>query len=231
MKPSYAMNPRGKCAFTFAISTAILTTASLLVAEGQPATLAGSNGPPQSLATPSPTSCTCDCLVGYGAPILSVTRLDGSTGLLLGARGGAVLRRRFVLGAAGFSLLNNVTMPASAQLGPGSHNIRFGSGGFWFAYILSPELLVHPTFGVLLGGGSVSYQVTDQAAGAPATYATSSFFLAQPEIEADVNVTRFMRIGVGAYYRFVVGVKLEDKLTNGDVGGPGALLAIKFGSY
>jgi hypothetical protein len=39
------------------------------------------------------------------------------------------------------------------------------------------------------------------------------------------------RIGVCAFYRFVVGVKLEDKLTNGNVGGPGALLAIKFGYY
>ena len=51
-------------------------------------------------------------------------------------------------------LVNDATMPASAQLGPGSHNIRFGSGGFWFAYILGPEWLVHPTFGVLLGGGA-----------------------------------------------------------------------------
>ena len=91
--------------------------------------------------------------------------------------------------------------------------------------------MVHPTFGVLVGGGSVGYQVTDQAAGTPATYTNSSFYQAQPEVEVDVNVTRFMRIGVGAYYRFVFGVKLEDKLTNGDVGGPGALLAIKFGSY
>ncbi len=223
------MKAKGKFASTFAMPIAILTTASLSVAQGQPATLA--NGPPQTLATPSPTSCTCDCLVGYGAPILSVTRLAGSTGLLLGARGGAILRRRFVLGAAGFSLLNDVAMPASAQLGAGSHNISFGSGGFWFAYILSPDWVVHPTFGVLLGGGSVGYQVTERAAGTPATYTSSSFFLAQPEIEADVNVTRFMRIGVGAYYRFVVGVKLEDKLTNGDVGGPGALLAIKFGYY
>jgi hypothetical protein len=226
------MNPRNNGAITFALSVAILTTTSLSVAEGQPVTLAEPTpGPPQTLATPAPTSCTCDCLVGYGAPILSVTRLAGSTGFLLGAWGGAVLRRRFVLGAAGFSLVNDTAMPASAQLGPGSHDIRFGGGGFWIAYILSPEWLVHPTFGLLLGGGSISYQVTQQAAGTPATYAVSSFLQAQPEIEADVNVTRFMRIGAGVYYRFVVGVKLEDKLTNADVSGPGALLAIKFGSY
>lgn len=226
------MNPRGKYAFTFAIPIAILATSSLAVAQEQPATLAApAAGPSQSLATPSPTSCTCDCLVGYGSPILSVTRLAGATGLLVGARGGAVLLRRFVLGAAGFSLVNNVTMPASAQLGPGSHNIQYGSGGFWFAYILSPEWVVHPTFGLLLGGGSVGYQVTEQAAGAPPTYTNSAFFQAQPEVEVDVNVTQFMRIGVGAYYRFVVGVKLEDKLTNADVGGPGGLLAIKFGTY
>jgi hypothetical protein len=150
---------------------------------------------------------------------------------MLGARGGAVLRRHFVLGAAGFSLVNEPNMPASAQLGAGSHNISLGGGGFWFAYVLSPEWVVHPSFGVLLGGGSVGYQVTDQAPGLPATYTSSSFFLAEPEVEVDVNVTRFMRVGVGAYYRVVLGVKLEDKLTNGDVGGPGALLAVKFGVY
>jgi hypothetical protein len=227
------MDPKGKYAFAFAIPIAILSTASLCFGEeGKPATLAGgAAGPPQTLATPSPTSCTCDCLVGYGAPIIGVTRLAGATGLLLGARGGAVLRRQFVLGAGGFSLVNDVAAPAAAQGGPGSHNLRFGSAGFWFAYILSPDWLVHPTFGVLLGGGTVGYQVTEQGPGTPATYTNSSFYLAQPEIEADINVTRFMRIGVGAYYRFVLGVKLEDKVTNGDVGGPGALLAIKFGYY
>ncbi len=226
------MKPRGKCAVAFAIPIAILSTGSVAAAEGPPATLAGgTDGPPHTLSAPSPTSCTCDCLVGYGAPIIGVTRMAGSTGLLLGARGGAVLRRRFVLGAAGFSLANDVDMPASAQLGAGAHTIKFGEGGFWFAYILSPDWLVHPTFGVLLGGGSVGYQVTPLATGAPATYTNSSFYLAQPEIGADVNVVRWMRIGVGVYYRFVVGVKLEDKLTNADVGGPGAQLAIKFGYY
>ena len=130
------MNSSVRYFFAFAIPSAILATTSLSLAEGQPATLASPSGAPQTLATPSPTSCVCDCLVGYAAPIVAVTRLAGATGLLMGARGGAVLRRRFVLGAAGFTLVNDATMPASAQLGPGSHNIRFGSGGFWFAYIL-----------------------------------------------------------------------------------------------
>jgi hypothetical protein len=161
----------------------------------------------------------------------SVTRLAGETGFLVGGRGGAVLRHRFVLGAAGLTIVNDVNMPSSAALGPGSHNIGFSGGGFWFAYILLPEAIVHVTGGVLLGGGSVSYQVTDQAPGVPATYTRSSFYQVAPEAEVEVNVLRFMRIALGGYYRFVANVKLESKLQNSDVAGPGALLLVKFGTY
>jgi hypothetical protein len=210
----------------------VLLAPSFAAAQEKLQTLAGGkDGPPQTLATPAPTSCICDCLVGYGGPLVSVTRLADQTGILIGGRGGAVLRRRFVLGGAGFGMVSEPSMPASAQLGPGAHDIQFGAGGFWFAYILSPDWLIHPTFGLMLGGGSVSYRATDQAPGVPATYAASSFFHVQPELEADINVTRFMQVGVGVYYRFVAGVKLEDKLTNADVGGPGATLALKFGVY
>jgi hypothetical protein len=187
--------------------------------------------PPATLASPANNSCTCECLVGFGAPTIGLTRLVGQTGLLFGGRGGAVLRRHFVLGAAGYGLLNKVTMPASAGLGPGGHDVSFGGGGFWFAYIVSPEWIVHPTVGLLLGGGSVSYGVTDQAPGAPATRAQSAFYEASPEIGVDVNVAHFLRIGVGAYYRIATGVKLEDKLKSSDVSGPGATLSLDFGVY
>ena len=94
-----------------------------------------------------------------------------------------------------------------------------------------PEAIVHLTVGALLGGGTVNYRVTDQAPGAPATYAVDGFFQAQPEVEAEVNVLRFMRVAVGGYYRIAAGVELEGKLGNSDVSGPGGLLLVKFGKY
>jgi hypothetical protein len=87
------------------------------------------------------------------------------------------------------------------------------------------------TVGALIGGGSVSYRVTDQAPGAPATYAIDGFFQATPEVEVEVNVLRFMRVALGGYYRIAVGVELEGKLGNSDVSGPGGLLLVKFGKY
>ena len=203
---------------------ALLVGTSFAKADPPAATLEGPSRKPTEPAA-------CDCLVGYAGPMASVTRLAGETGFLVGGRGGAVLRHRFVLGAAGLTIVNDVNMPSSAALGPGSHNIGFSGGGFWFAYILLPETIVHVTGGVLLGGGSVSYQVTDQAPGVPATYTRSSFYQVAPEAEVEVNVLRFMRIALGGYYRFVANVKLENKLQNSDVAGPGALLLVKFGTY
>jgi hypothetical protein len=204
---------------------ALFVSTRQALADPPPATLAKPAGEPPS------GPCACDRLTGFGAPLVGITRVAGGTGVMIGGEGGAVLKHRFVLGAAGAGMVNDVAMPSSANLGAGTHNIGFGYGGFWFAYIIGPEWIIHPSVGVMLGGGSISYQITDKAPGMPATHAVSSFFQASPEIDADINVTRFLRIDVGVFYRIVAGVDLEDVLKNSDVSGPGAQLAIKFGNY
>lgn len=206
------------------IAAAALLFAPLAKADPPAQTLEGPSQRPQEPAV-------CDCLVGFAGPLISVSSVAGQAGIFVGGQGGAVLRNRFVLGAAGFALVNGPTMPSSANLGAGDHVIGMSYGGFWFGYIAVPQAIVHLTVGALIGGGSVSYRVTDQAPGAPATYAIDGFFQAQPEVEAEVNVLRFMRVALGAYYRIAAGVELEGKLGNSDVSGPGGLLLVKFGKY
>jgi hypothetical protein len=205
---------------------AVLSSARLAMAEPPTKTLAKPEG-----EAPVRGPCDCDRLTGFGGPLAGITSVAGGTGFIIGGEGGAVLKHRFVLGAAGAVLVNKINMPASANLGPGTHDVGFGYGGFWFSYIIGPDWIIHPSVGVLIGGGSISYQIADKAPGMPATHAMSTFFQASPEIDADINVTRFLRIDLGVFYRIVPSVDLEDVLKASDVSGPGAQLAIKFGAY
>ena len=46
----------------------------------------------------------------------------------------------------------------------------------------------------------------------------------------DINVSSWLRIGLGASYRIAVGLDLEE-ITNSDISGPSGLIILKFGKF
>jgi len=59
---------------------------------------------------------------------------------------------------------------------------------------------------------------------------TSTVFVFEPGINAELNVTSFFRINAGISYRIVTGIDLYG-LRNGDLGGPSGNLVFKFGKF
>ena len=49
-------------------------------------------------------------------------------------------------------------------------------------------------------------------------------------MNAEVNVTSYMRVNLGGSYRFVSGAKLAE-ITNEDIDGPSASLTLKFRGF
>lgn len=57
-----------------------------------------------------------------------------------------------------------------------------------------------------------------------------SFVVVEPSFQIELNVTQFLRINVGAGWRFVTGVEKYD-LSNSDIGGPSVNFILKFGRF
>jgi hypothetical protein len=59
---------------------------------------------------------------------------------------------------------------------------------------------------------------------------TETFFVVEPEVAVEANMTNFMRIALGASYRYVTGVQ-QPGLSTATLSSPAASLAFKFGVF
>ena len=104
--------------------------------------------------------------------------------------------------------------------------LEMGYGGLELGYVHRPDELVHFSLGVLIGAGGVVWNPDGQSG----SQVDDAFFVAEPELDVVLNVTRFFRVALGASYRLTQGVKLFD-LRDADLSGLAGLVALKFGSF
>ena len=177
---------------------------------------------------------------GFGAPVVKYTQIKGDPALLIGGRGGWIINHTFVLGAGGYSLVTDVeTDTPPSILFPvypylGSY-INLGYGGLELEYIVQSDQMLHFSVYTLIGGGAVSYRGQElndviHLSEYDYDYPNDAFFVLEPAVNAELNVTSFMRICAGFSYRFISGVRM-DNLKNSDLTGPSGVLTFKFGSF
>jgi hypothetical protein len=162
---------------------------------------------------------------GYGSPELKLTALNGRSALLVGGEGGWIIGRRLVLGGGGYGAATEVTAPSILQSPGGNAHLGMGYGGFRLGGIVGSRKLTHVTFGVLIGGGGATASTSD------GTYHRSdTFFVVEPDLGAEVNLARHVRLGLGGTYRFVGGTEVSG-FTSTRLNGPAAMLALRFGVF
>lgn len=166
---------------------------------------------------------------GCGGPSIHGTLVNGERGVLVGGYGGVMLNQTIILGGGGWGLVNNIKADEAVQvLNPGNTQyIRFGYGGFYMEYVHNPLDLFHFSASTLIGGGGVVYshdmKEPDERDGNP-------FFVIEPSLNAEVNVTDFLRTNIGVSYRWVNGLDMPH-LTNADLSQVSVNLNFKFGWF
>ncbi len=168
---------------------------------------------------------------GFGGPVVKITSVAGTNATISGGRGGFIVNRRFVIGGGGYGLVNENIRTGYRFSNGAEPTLGFGYGGLEFEYITQPTRLVHATFGTLLGGGEAFYEDTQTQGGTTSTQRISTnVFVLEPQIMAELNVTRWFRPGIGVTYRYVSGTDLPG-LADSDLSGVAGLLTFKFGSF
>jgi hypothetical protein len=160
---------------------------------------------------------------GWGGPVVRVGDFAGKTAGFIGGRGGVLLGRGFTIGGMGMGLVNdNIREPA-----PGSRQLMMGYGGLYVEQMLAPSKLVHVSVGALLGGGGASWvDRLDRRIQTP----SDGFFVVEPEVSLEVNVTRFFRLGLTGSYRYLDGLGLSGLPTD-QLNGPMGGVSFKFGRF
>ena len=90
-----------------------------------------------------------------------------------------------------------------------------GYDGPWLEYTARPVRLVHVSFGVLVGGGGVTLAFHD---GGSSGSGEDGCFVTEPAIVGELNLTKSIRLDLGAAYRWIGGVDMPG-LSYSDVAG------------
>jgi hypothetical protein len=186
-------------------------------------------GPPKEAAEPQ-----AEVLIskgarhgGWGAPLVMVSTVRDEAAVFVGGRGGWLLDGRFTIGGGGVGLANDIPAPPGAGGATEQLELEMGYGGLWVEYTFAPLRLLHVSIGTLVGGGGLSLAFRDGGAyGA----GEDGFFVAEPMVVAELNLATFVRVDLGAAYRWIEGAEMQG-LSRSDVSGPSLVAAVKFGSF
>ena len=100
--------------------------------------------------------------------------------------------------------------------------------------ILLPRFPIHISLPVVVGVGGIAYTTSTSYTDwfEPSYYVedATSFLIVEPGVELEINVVKFFRVAVGAYYRYTSNITLID--TPEDVlNGYSAAITLKFGKF
>ena len=166
---------------------------------------------------------------GYGGPLVKFGQIHGDLGVAAGGKGGWIINHTFSIGGAGYGFSNDIIVGKDAN-GKNLY-LHAGYGGFLVEYISNSDDLIHTTYSLLIGAGGANVSLNRMGdIPDPEDKSADAFFVVEPEVNLDVNITKWMRGSVGAGYRFVSGVNLPG-VSNSDLAGPTLQLVLKFGKF
>jgi len=160
---------------------------------------------------------------GYGSPELRMTAVNGDFALLMGGRGGLIINHKWVIGGGGWSIINNLKLDQNSQ-NPTQLNMKYR--GIFLAYFFSPEDPVHFGLDLLLGEGKAS----TKGINSNREISLDRFFVIEPGASLILTVSQYVRISLGANYRFISQASLEN-FGNSNLSGTALTGTIKFGLF
>ncbi len=116
-----------------------------------------------------------------------------------------------------------------------SYSYGGGYGGFLIEPIIFPKSPIHVSFPILLGAGGIAKSIftnNNYSYEYSEVYVedVEAYLIAEPGIEIEFNVARWMRLGLGGSYRFTSPIEsseFESNPLNGFTGG----FSLKFGKF
>ncbi|MBN2600500.1 MAG: hypothetical protein JXR87_00750 [Candidatus Marinimicrobia bacterium] len=174
-------------------------------------------------------------LGGYGGPTLSTGKLNDKYAVFSGGEGAFVLNHRFIIGGAGYGLVNRINISPEGTPEDSSRYLNMGYGGLELGYIIAPSQLFHIRVSSLFGvGGLGSHGHVDiwseNYDDEDFDVYNDVFFVMQPTVSLELNVANFCRLDLGATYRYTSDFDYE-MLKTGDLDGLELKMSVNFGLF
>jgi len=154
-------------------------------------------------------------LSGFGGVINEFSFTDGAITASTGGGAAFLFSYNYFFGFYGLSLATDRFRPDIYPIGHSSSNLldplytdlqlSFENNGAWFGYINEYKKLIHWGANMKLGHGTLALFDRDNKYDKTSFLYQDNVFVASPEIELEVNLTRWFKVNMGVGYRFVTG--------------------------
>ncbi|RIH64640.1 hypothetical protein D1164_13440 [Mariniphaga sediminis] len=152
----------------------------------------------------------------YGAYSIGYSQMEGKDALVTGGRMGLIFNHFTAVGVAGYGFFNNLDGYHPFVEDPVWYSLAGGYGGIFIEPIINGLKPVHLSFPILFGAGGTGL-VRNYGPGQwqdPFDIhfpENAFFFVAEPAVELEFNLTNFFRTAVTLSYRFTSDVELTGK--------------------
>ncbi len=148
----------------------------------------------------------------YGALTNKFTTIRGDYANLVGVYGGVYINHKFMIGVGGAAMTNTLDVPLQYSTDPlRDLNYEYGQFGLVTEYVLGSNKAFHVAFNLFSGAGFTlqndrdewdddEYDWQDEK-----TRDTNWFFVAEPGVQFEINVFKWMRFSPGISYRAAFG--------------------------
>ncbi len=170
------------------------------------------------------------------APEAKFSFLYGTGEVYGGLKGAILFDHHYSFGLSFGSFMTEAVTDAPGTSGDTTGlNTVMMYGGFYFDYVTTLNSPVQISFPTLIGGGGIL--LLEKLEPNPVSGIIDEklveggvYFVVEPAINLEINLTRVIRIGIGGGYRFVINSDLE-RFSDKDLSAPSFNFNIKFGLY
>jgi hypothetical protein len=175
---------------------------------------------------------------GYGAITVGWTQIDNEDVITLGGRAAWVIDHHVALGLAGKAFMNSIFIDGYWPMDQGYNNGYYlvgGYGGLMVEPIIGPNMPVHVSFPIMIGGGGLAlneytWHDYDLEYDYYEPFDWDSYFVFEPGVEVELNLMKFFRIGLGASYRLTTNMHMQ-YVPKDMMNGFSADVSLKFGKF
>lgn len=178
---------------------------------------------------------------GYGAVEIKMSSFDNDFAAFTGAKGAWVINKTILLGGGGYGMVTKhmIDYYSSDENIPDEAQVYNGYGGVILGYINNQSKLLHFSTEVLIGAGNIHYAYSyddwhDDNWNDDYRHnklEEANYFVIEPSLYLELNVTDFMVVGAGAGYRFVNGVESLSRTYDNDLSRFSGNFVVKFGKF
>lgn len=170
---------------------------------------------------------------GYAALTNKFTTIRGDYTNLAGLYGGWYINHRMMIGIAGAASTNNLRVPQQFSTDPNQNRTwQYGQFGLVSEYVMNSDKPIHLAFHLFGGAGfTLQYEREDWDHNSHNNTTDENWFVvAEPGVQLEINLFKWMRLSPGVSYRATFGSDGRG-LDDSDLRGVSYNATVKFGRF